>query len=376
MAIDLVIPVADVDAIIGTAANKWDSIRLYSASSQGGSYSLVTTIALVALTTQYAYTHTAGVPSTWYKVLLYNSVTLTESLLTDAEPFPAARGTLTLKALRQRIISNLGGEVISSFETIAAQSITAACMKDTQRDTSWFGGWHLYRPDYTAGATDDSDRRVSAYVNTTGQLSHGGQAYQDTTVTSEIAELMPVDISLSKLNEKIGDGLKKTRWLTRYEFGCTTNTMQYPLPKWVEDERYVPQVWRRWGTSPNNWMWKPIETFGGWAKVRGSNFQCTLDIGPSLSTNDVIGMDIWRPGNALVGETDFTRVQIPWAEAAAMVSVLQFLMTRDLARHGESTWGPSLTEWKTELRIQQRQSGSEGGARMQLPSPMSGFNDI
>ena len=53
MAIDLVIPLSEVDAIIGTASNQFDSMRLYRASTRGGTYALVTTVTLVASTTRY-----------------------------------------------------------------------------------------------------------------------------------------------------------------------------------------------------------------------------------------------------------------------------------------------------------------------------------
>lgn len=374
MPINLILPVADVDTIIGTASNKFDKIRLYSASSRGGTYSLLTTITLVSGTTQYAYTDAAGTSSTWYKITFYNSVTSNETPLTEAQPFPATRGTTSLASLRQMVVRNLGGEVFTP-SAYAAQTVTSAGLIDTARDSNWFVGWHLYRG--ARVGTDDEDKRISAYNETNGVVTHGNTPYTGTTVGSEVIELCPVDITLNELNRKIGQGLMRARYLYRWEFGAQSATRQYNLPSFVEGPEFVPEMWKRFGTvAGNGYEWQPFSEFGRFWRIRGSRFKCILDINPPQSDNDVLALDVWRPGEALDGDTDFTYVHELWAEAAVMVSVLEWLVNRDMFRHGQSAFQPTLASWLTELNAKARTYGPTGGMRIQLNQPFRGFPEI
>lgn len=371
MAIDLILPLSDVDALIGTAANQFDSLRLYRASSRGGTYTLVTTITLVAGDTSYSYTDTTGLTSSWYKVTLYNSVLVTETDIAEAEPFPAARDITTLKELRQKIIRNFGGEVYTP-SAFAAQSVTLPDVVDSGDDDDYFSGWHIFRP--SAASSVDYDRRVT--VEAAGVLTHGGRAYSDTTVGSEEVELCNLDIPLTVMNDKVGDGLLNARFISRYEFGAAASILQYSLPNFVEGAEFVVEAWIRFGTTVDSYRWEQLGAAGRWWKVRGSNFQCVLDIGPARGDNEVLALDVWRPGEKLVGETDFTVVQPLWAEAAAMVSVLEYLITRDIARHTTSNYGPMLEIWTKKLRQCSRKYGPTPGMRMQVPQPIGAFPEI
>jgi len=371
MAVDIVLPLSAVDSLIGVAANKFDTMKLYRASSRGGTYSLVTTITLVAATTTYSYSDTSGITSSWYKITLANSVLVTETSVNESEPFPAARDLTTRAELRQKVIRNFGGE-IHTPTVYAAQSVTLPDAADSDDDSDYFRGYHIYRP--LAASSADYDRRVSSEVG--GVFTHGGKAYSDTVVTSEEVELCNIDIPFTVLNEKIGDGLTKTRYLSRYEFGAAGSALQYSLPNFVEGPEFVPDGWIRFGTTVDSYRWEPLGSNGRWWKVRGSNFQCVLDINPARAANEVIALDVWRPGEKLDSETDFTVVQPLWAEAAAMVSVINFLITRDVARHATSPYGALLEIWNTELRKQSKLHAPTPGMRQQFPSPIGGFPAI
>lgn len=371
MAIDLILPLSDVDALIGTASNKFDSMRLYRASSRGGTYSLITTFTLASGDTTYSFTDTAGLTSSWYKVTLFNSVLVIETDINEAEPFPAARDLTTRKELRQKVIRNFGGEVYIPT-VFAAQSVTLPDVADSGDDSDYFTGWHMFRP--TAASSIDFDRRVTTEV--AGVLTHGGRAYSDTTVGSEEVELCNLDLPLTVLNDKIGDGLLNTRYVSRYEFGATAAALQYSLPNFVEGPEYVVEAWIRFGTSASAYRWDQLSGGGRWCKVRGSNFQCVLDIQPARSENEVLALDVWRPGEKLDSETDFTVVQPLWAEAAAMVSVLEYLITRDIARHTASNYAPMLDLWTKKLRQHSRKYGPSPGVRLQVPQPIGSFPEI
>lgn len=374
MPINLILPVADVDSIIGTASNQFNNIRLYSSPTRGGTYTLLTTVLLVSGTTQYPFTDNAGASTTWYKITFYNSVTANETPLTEAQPFPATRGTTSLQTLRQMVIRNLGGEVYTPSD-YTAQTATSLTLIDTAIDSNWFNGWHIYRS--AQKGTNDQDKRVSSFSNSTGQLTHAGTPYLTTAVGTEVIELCPVDITLDEMNRKIGQGLERARYLYRWEFGAQSAVRQYNLPSFVEGAEFVPEMWKRFGTvSGNGFEWQPFSEFGRFWRVRGSRFKCTLDINPPQSDNDVLALDIWRPGEALDGDTDFTLVHELWAEAAAMVSVLEWLVNRDIMRHQQSAFDKILASWVMNLRQRSRTYGPTGGMKIQLLQPFRGFPEI
>lgn len=374
MAINLILPVADVDSIIGTAVNQFDSIRLYRATpTRGDTYVLLTTIALIPSTTQYPYTDSTGTSAGWYKITYYNSVLLLETVVAESQPFPATRGTTSLATLRHMVMRNMGGEVYTP-DTFAAQTVVGASMVDSPDAVDTMKGWHLYRP--TAANTIDMDKRVSAYDPATGKLTHANAAYVDQTVGTETIEVMPVDITLAELNEKIGEGLQRARFLYRWEFGGKSGMRQYNLPFFIEDPQYVVEMWKRFGTSAGMYQWQLFGLFGRWWRVRGSAFKCILDINPPQGESDVMALDVWRPGEVLFGEADFTLVHPLWAEAAAMVSVLEYLYNRDMVRHNSSNYATLLQSWMLNLRQRARAYGPTGGMRIQLPQPFRGFPEV
>jgi len=373
MSISLYIPIASVDEFIGTGSNQFDSIKLYRAVSRGGTYSLVTTITLVAGDTVYTYTDTTGVSTSWYKITYYNSITLDETSLTETEPFPATRDLLTRKELRQKIVLNLSGKVLTPSAYTVATAVSDALV-DTAADSAYYTGWQLYRPNASSSA--DYNRRVSAYSGSTGTLTHGGTNYADTNVTGEQIEILPVDIDYTMLLEKINDGLEDTRWLYRLELGMISGQNQYKLPWFVEGEEYVKQIWRRFGGTANSYIWRPIGLYTPWAKVRGSNFQCTLDVDPSIGDNEVLALEVWRPGERLDSETDFTYVHQRWAEAASMCAIIEFLIDQELLRHAQTALIPLLQKWQIRLRKCARKYGPTPMMKIQPMARMRGLAEI
>lgn len=373
MAINLILPVADVDSIIGIGTNQFDSLRLYRSTGRQGPFALITTISLALATTQYPYTDTAGTSASWYKITYFNSVLVLETPVVESQPFPATRGTTSLATLRQMVIRNMGGEVYSP-SVFASQSATSLTLVDSIDVIDTFKGWHIYRP--TSTGANDTDKRISSYDPTTGKVTHSNTPYIDTVTDTENFELMPVDITLAELNEKVGEGLQRSRFLYRWEFGGQGGIRQYNLPFFVEDPQYVVEMWKRFGSNASQYQWQLFGLFGRWWRVRGSAFKCILDISPPQGDNDVMALDVWRPGEVLFGDTDFTLVHPLWAEAAAMVSVLEYLYNRDMVRHNTSTYGDLLKSWAHNLRQRARAYGPTGGMRIQLPQPFRGFPEL
>jgi len=102
--IKLDIKVEDVNSII----LHYDVVRVYRATSETGSYSVIGTTTLVAGTTDYAYLDATGLSTHWYKTSYYNTSSLQESSLSDpirggATGIPTIASTNIEENIRERI---------------------------------------------------------------------------------------------------------------------------------------------------------------------------------------------------------------------------------------------------------------------------------
>lgn len=170
--VELTIP--DIDA----AMTDFTSIRLYRASSRTGSYSLTTTITLVADTTSYAYQDTSGAATDWYKWSLYSTGTSNESQ--SSEPFPAGGGVGYTRLNLVRMVADyiglygrppgdatfpgVSGTVTTGNTTT---SFTASAWADSLLSENAYRGWYLRMETGTANNIG-LERRVSGVARSTG----------------------------------------------------------------------------------------------------------------------------------------------------------------------------------------------------------------
>jgi len=78
--IKLNIQVSDINTII----SMYNQIRIYTSSSESGTYVHLAYVPLVAGVSNYTYTHVQGTTDTWYRSSYFNSVTSVESALSNA----------------------------------------------------------------------------------------------------------------------------------------------------------------------------------------------------------------------------------------------------------------------------------------------------
>lgn len=114
-----------------------------------------------------------------------------------------------LKDYRREMIRRAAGDGVPvgrllTPSAIAAQSVTATALAYGTAPSSRFQNQWMVRADSTSNA--DRVRLVSGYQSATGQLSHAGTAYVDTTATSETVELLQFEPYLYDLaiNETVG----------------------------------------------------------------------------------------------------------------------------------------------------------------------------
>jgi len=72
--------VSDIESVLLV----YNQVRIYSSSSEAGTYTLLTSLALQSGVSEYNYTDLSGTPDTWYKSSYYNSVTFAESGLSNS----------------------------------------------------------------------------------------------------------------------------------------------------------------------------------------------------------------------------------------------------------------------------------------------------
>lgn len=171
----LEIPVPEIDAVM----EDYTSIRVYRASSFAGSYSVITTITLVADQTAYTYEDTSGTVSSWYRFSWYNTSTTAESTLSDPQPGSIVP-LYTRQELRRRAANLLGlyGKVrggytfpgVSGTTTAAGTTTTvvASAYANSRYDALDWKGWYCLLND---GSAAGEERQISDFAGGSGTFT-------------------------------------------------------------------------------------------------------------------------------------------------------------------------------------------------------------
>lgn len=141
---------------IATQQLTYDTIRLYSDTSPGGSFAtLATTGLLVTAQTSYGIVDTSGTANNCYRYTLYNSITTAETQKSTVI-FPNATTMLRLRVEAARE----GGLGFASTCSAAGSTtlLTDATLGDSGYDAHFLEGSWIYRPN--AAAATDMLRRV------------------------------------------------------------------------------------------------------------------------------------------------------------------------------------------------------------------------
>ena len=152
---------------ITTKLVTYDQIRLYRATSVGGTYSEITTITLVALTRDYEYTDTSGLVTSWYRYDFYH--TGTGAVTAQSAPFRPQEQTLRTIRIESAIKAHMGSKGTSGTSNTAY--LTDIKLVDIGVDVSFGEGAWVYTPDAAVAA--DYLRRVSkdGFTVATGRLA-------------------------------------------------------------------------------------------------------------------------------------------------------------------------------------------------------------
>lgn len=247
----LQISIADLNEVLQT----YTSIRIYKASTQAGSYSLLDTITLVAGDTAYDYNDDAGVATDWYRYSFFHSISLDESNLSD--PAPAGGVTLyTRQYLRRSVAHRLSlygwprtnythpgpsGTTTSAGDT---SSVIASAFISTRVPARWFEGWFCL---LNGGSAAGEEREIASFDPTTGDFTVS-PIYSAASGSGTTFDLYG-EAPSSWWNERL-EWARKHIWVPfRFPIAGVTNQREYALPDFISRDVQIERLVRQTGTT-------------------------------------------------------------------------------------------------------------------------------
>lgn len=323
MTITIRVTVEDVNDQMDT----YDVIRVYMATTLGGTYNLQDTITLVEDTYHYSWEDTDGILSNWYKYSLYNSVGPVESPLSD--PFQV-EGTTRLR-IRQMALSRYGCGIVLVNTGTDSDKVTTS---DYRFKTALYpanrgkGQWLLP----TSGNNIGVPRIISESSPTDGTMTVL-PAWSESFVNGDTVEwhtLANPDVWADSINR----GLTRYWYVEIVPIVCVANQEEYPLASlpWLFDRRQIHDV-----------RWYPVSTVdvgesyvgdGRWWGTKIDGDAITLTIYPVQAAGTVLYLECTRPMPALYTD-DAALPNIANTELAAALAYDEVL--KHLSSYGVGT---------------------------------------
>ena len=258
MANTISISVPDIATKIATYVVTTGVIRVHRATSKNGSYSSLTTIALVTDQTYYEYDDTSGGASHWYKYRFENAAATTVSEW--SLPFPGRSPiTRTRQQVRQEVAKEMG-----MYESGTLTTVTSSASAADSSKISTLLSTDAYRAHWiknTSGATDGQTRRVGAFTVAT-------RAFAITPVfsaspTADSTYELYRDCHPDDIDDAINDALEVLTYREEFRFSAEQHKTIYAMPYWLaspQDILSMEQLYS-WGETTGegeNERWAPV----------------------------------------------------------------------------------------------------------------------
>ncbi len=268
----------------------YTSIQLYSATSVGGSYSLVTTLTLVDGQYYYSATDGSGNISTWYKYRFYNSTGPVSSNYSNA----FQTGGVTRKLIRQMAMRDYKAGFVLNVAASGSNSSTSAVFSNymlaasTNTTKRGVNTW-LYP---TSGSRIGQITKISANSGASPDVLTLTPAMDGAFATGDEVEwhwfASPED-----WNDAINRGLDRYFFLDRVPLtGAGTAELALTELPWLYSKDQITGLWnypiandieRAWGRA------------GRWWGARQESGYITLMTKPALQTSDTVYLEALRP---------------------------------------------------------------------------------
>ena len=342
---------------ITTQLLSYDTIRLYSDPSTGGTFAtLVTTALLVAGQTEYDIVDTTGNANTYYRYSFYNSSTTAESQKSTV----ILPGGTTMLRLRVEAAQEGGLGYASVCSALGTTSLlTDASLGDSGIDAHYLEGAWIYRPN--AVAAGDKLRRVatSGFVDTAPTGIKPSRAWTNAPANAEVYQIFnlapPIDAPGEPYSwDRAIRGALTNIWFTdqlNLGVGTSSGQTRYSLGAYAAytDEASLRRVLLR-TTNAQGVITDTDCDKGGryWNIIQNGPRDLSIEILPlaPLTTETVI-LDLNRTYEALYLDTDITTG--PFALATKAVLRRLYKTMNDV--HNQSYQG-DYNHWNEEFRTE------------------------
>lgn len=350
MAVELHIPVEDITTTMLT----YTSIKLYSSTSPGGTFSLVTTITLVAAQTVYDYTDSSGDANTVYQVEYYNA---TGPVTSSRSATFYASGT-TLLRLRLEAARDAGAAFESTCSALGTTTtLIDSSLQDQGVDTAFLEGSYIYRPNAAAAA--DKVRRVKTDGYTVATFTLGvDRAWTNAPASGEVYHVFnffpPIDrpgVAYS-WDRAVREGLALVWFVDQVNLGAGDGVLsRVSLSTWPEiNTRTIRRVFYR--KTATNGVITDVDmgTMGRYWQIVENAGVNTLETTGAARTDQVIIVEAVRRDYGLYLDTDVTLAPFRAATRAIMFAAYRTLNYLQPGKYaGEAALAAS--NWQLEREV-------------------------
>lgn len=315
---DIYVP--DPDRLIDLG---YTGIRVYWAASEAGSYSLATTLTLVAGQHDYSYNKTDGLWSDWARHAYYGA---TPGEGTASEAVPVGPPRYTRKEVRQGVGKRLRlMEALTRTGTASATAHTFTALVDADGSTYKYCNWFLRT---VSGATTET-RRVrnktnSGYAPATGIITTNAfSATIEAAVECELWQPRGDEDISAMVDEAMNDARHRVCWESSHYLSTDSGVSEYFLPAGINGRTILDVDWAT-DTYPDKPGWEPVPYWK--VSPEGSGFLLTVlghGLGHELLAADtVIRVRYLHYADRMDNDSDSWDVPLEFAVAETALSLL------------------------------------------------------
>ena len=341
----------------------FDTLRIYRATTQSGTGTLIRSETLVASDTVYTYQDTAGLATSWYYSNLFNSVT--SDVTADGPRIPAVNApVITRQTIRQHLAYRLGcyglplrdytfpGESGTTTGAGTATTVVSSTFISGRWATNQWVDWYLRA---TSGTESGNERLITSFTAASGTFTT--DAFTTGVGTTNTFELYMMRPS-SWWNQRI-DHARRDIWVPfRAPLDGIASQLEYALPWYVEDPEQVLGMTYRTGTTIRQARYTGGQTLNIRPLEDGG---CFLFLDSPLSENSVYFLEGYRHPAAFISDTDtkiLTEQNLDLLLITACMRAAEQLMIEQVGGSGENRaiWEGKYRKYEADRRALLRET--------------------